>query len=1023
MSDEALRRELAYYQRNLDELAAARIATEHRQWALGARLRQKNQGFLLLARLMQSLGGQADLAAMFRILALEINAVLGMDRTVILVPDERGYRPAHFAGVPEARAQELARLRFELPEDALLVRRDSPDTGPVARLRACFGLVTFLCLPVMGRDAPLGIILSGREREDASFCPPLDDGDADTFRAIAGALAAIVDNSRLTLREQGHRWKEEFFTNLSHELRTPLTLTVGPLAQVLEGRWGDLPEAARERLEVVERNQARLLALVNQILDLARLEAGAAQLVRAAIVDTNQLVRECAGHFRAIAELRGLALELVLDPALEEVTLHADRARLERVVFNLLSNAIKFTDAGRVEVRTRREGERFELVVSDTGIGLAPEEQAVIFTRFARVARAAAERPPGSGIGLAVVREIAELHGGSVAVESTPGRGSRFVVSVPLAAPATPVLLPASETAAPPIAAPCDERAGEEHFDPARPIVLCVEDDPELRGYLRDLLGDEHNVCLAADGAEGLDKARRYLPDVVVADQMMPGLSGRELLAALRADPDLAAIPVAFLTARLELAGRVESLAAGADDYITKPFAPDELRARVRNLVRARARERELAEANRRLELRVREQMAELVHTGELRRFLPRAVLETLTRGALDPGRSIDQRRVTVLIADVVGLAASGERLEPHVLSALLDEYLGAVAAIAAARGGTIDSLAGGRVSILFGAPEPCSEEAASWAAVQAGFEIRARLVELAAAARRRGVGNDWRCRIGIASGTCLTGALGGESLRAYTAIGGAAQAAAALERGAASGTIACTAATFALVEERVRAEPAGDDYRLIELRAPRAERLAEPTRTVRRDPPAPGRVFRREGDYWTIAYGGALFRLRDAKGLEYLARLLAEPGRELHVLDLVAPARPLASGRQDAGAVLDGLAKVAYRNRLRELDEELAQARAMADSARVQRLEHELEVLARQLSAAVGMGGRDRRAASVSERARVNVARAIKASIVKITSSSSPLARHLRASVQTGTLCSYRPHPGVPDSWDVSVP
>jgi hypothetical protein len=177
--------------------------------------------------------------------------------------------------------------------------------------------------------------------------------------------------------------------------------------------------------------------------------------------------------------------------------------------------------------------------------------------------------------------------------------------------------------------------------------------------------------------------------------------------------------------------------------------------------------------------------------------------------------------------------------------------------------------------------------------------------------------------------------------------------------------------------------------------------------------------VFRREGDYWTIAYGGAVFRLHATKGLEHLARLLLAPGREQHVLDLVAPDREGQLG-EDAGAVLDGTAKLAYRNRLRELDEELERARAFADVGRVERLERELLLLTQQLSAAVGLGGRDRRAASVIERARINVSRAIKSTIGKIGETSTVLARHLRESVRTGTHCSYSPPAGVPDSWDV---
>jgi len=1055
MGDENLRRELEYYKRHLDELAAARVTTEHRQWMLQAQLRQKKQGFLLLSRLSQTVGAQTDLAAMFRVTALAINAVLGMDRTLVFVPQEggRGYRAAHFAGLAED-SYSFAFTELRAASDLLLVRRSTTETPTIASLRERFGLASFVCLPVAGPDGPVGIILSGRLREDATFCPPLDEGDADTFRAIAGVLAAAVQNTRLSRLEQTQRLKAELYTNVSHELRTPLTLTLGPLAQVLAGRWGALPEPVSERLRVVERNQTRLLTLVNEILDLARLQAGAAELDAAPIASLNALVHDCVAHFRPAAEVRGIEVRLRLDPALDpggRTTLHADRERLERLLFNLLSNALKFTGAGHVEVSTRRLADAVELAVSDTGIGLSSEDIARLYTRFGRVAPAQAARAPSSGLGLALVKEIATLHGGQVSVESEPGKGARFVVTLPLGQPSArahehagaarpdPAVAASAPAPDPRVLVDAHNREAEAGFDATRAIVLCVEDDADLRAYVRDVLGADFNVFVAADGADGLELARRYVPDLVVADQMMPRMSGPELLAALRADAELAAIPVAFLTARHDRQGRLASLGAGADDYITKPFDEDELRARVRNLVLARARERQLAEANRRLELRVREQMAELVHTGEIKRFLPRSVVATLERGALARGSDLDQRAITVLVADVVGWTPAGDRLSPQQLSGVLDDYLGAVATIAAAHGGTIDSLAGGRVSVLFGAPEPAAPEVSAWSAVKAAFELRARLLELAAGARRRGLDNAWRIRVGVASGMCLVGALGGELLRTYTAVGPAVAQAAALEASAAPGSIVCSSATWTMIQERVAVRAlAHDGYELTELPVRGPARAPEPSAAAAASlaPALPvaasrsevgaeasaSRAFRREGDYWTIAYGGSIFRLRDAKGLEYLAHLLARPGTEVHVLDLVAPLRDQGACN-DAGAILDATAKAAYRNRLRELDDELEEARRFGDGGRVARAEEEVYVLARQLSAAVGLGGRDRKAASLSERARINVTRAIKSSIERIAHSSSELARHLGASVRTGTFCSYSPHPGVPDSWDVMTP
>jgi signal transduction histidine kinase/CheY-like chemotaxis protein len=1055
MSDSDLARELAYYKRQLDELAAARVATEHRQYVLQAQLRQKNQGFSLLTKLAQAVSGQTDLGLMLRVSVLEINGMLGMDRTCVLIPAEgdAAYTPLYFAGFPEPRALALAEQRVTLPglvtsKDLVLAWQASERTPLIDELRGLFELSSFVCVPVQGPGAPIAIIVSGRTVENAIYSPPLDECDADTFRAIAGVLASAVQNARVGMLEQAQRLKSEFFANASHELRTPLTIALGPLSQVLSGRWGELPEPVRSRLEVVERNQKRLLSHVNEILELARLNAGAAELSASAISSFNALVKDCTQHFRTAAELRGIELGLDLDPALDSVTLLVDAPKIERVLFNLLSNALKFTDGGRVDVSTQLAGRNLELVVTDTGIGLSQDELPRLFQRFGRIERGA--RPPGTGIGLSLVKEIAELHGGSVTVESAKGKGSRFAVTLPL--------MRASHGDAPPVAAPSTSRGSEvgrafaplrddvaefnrkaeAEFDALKPVALCIDDDADLRAYLRDVLASDYNVFVAADGADGLTRARRYLPDVIVCDQAMPRMSGLDLLRALRAEPELASIPFVFLTAQQERDSRIDRLIEGADDYITKPFDEFELRARALNLVKARRRERELGKANRQLELRVREQMAELVQSGEIKRFLPRAVLDTLSRGGLEQGRAPDERHVTVLVIEVSGWAGGGGQLAR--LGGVLDEYLASAAVIAAAHGGTIDSLAGGRVSILFGAPEPSTPEQSSWAAVQAAFDLRRKLLELGAAARRRGLPGEWRSRAGIASGPCLVGALGGESLRAYTAVGGPVDEAFALEALASPGGIAASRELAQLVAGKVRVAPLRARHAAVESPGVELSELFESTPSERpAAPPTPsslpppvagsGRMLRREGDYWTIAYAGSLFRLRDAKGLEYLARLLERPGSELHVLDLVsmpgggeagADAGLSIASDSDAGPLLDESAKAAYRARLRELDEELADATRAGDAQAAARAEEEIHALAGQLAQAVGLGGRDRRAASASERARINVTRALKAVIDKVATSHPDLARHLRASLKTGVFCSYSPHPGVPDDWTV---
>lgn len=326
MSDDALRRELAYYKRHLDELAAQRISIEHHQWALHMQLRQKKQGFQLLSRLARSVGVQTELTSIFRITVLAIHSALGMDRTVILVPTSRAhsYAAVHFAGLSEDLVERLTNTSFQFPADfaagtgLLLVNSSSEQTPLIAKLRETFGVESFVCVPIMGYREPIGIIFAGRLWGHSAVFPALDQGDADTLRAMTGILQAVVQNTRLGLFEQKERLKAGLFADVAHEFRTPLTLTLGPLAQILAGKWGELPLPIQDRLRVVERNQERLLGLINQMLDLARLEAGAAELREAPIADLNELVKECAAHFRPAAEARGLELNLSLDPRLDE---------------------------------------------------------------------------------------------------------------------------------------------------------------------------------------------------------------------------------------------------------------------------------------------------------------------------------------------------------------------------------------------------------------------------------------------------------------------------------------------------------------------------------------------------------------------------------------------------------------------------------------------------------------------------------------------------------------------------------
>ncbi|MCP3099795.1 ATP-binding protein [Myxococcus sp. K15C18031901] len=386
--------------------------------------------------------------------------------------------------------------------------------------------------------------------------------------------------------------RTSFFANVSHELRTPLTLILGPLDRMAQR--GSLSDGDRRDVDVVRRNARMLLRHVNALLDVAKLDAGKMQL-HYEEVDLARLVRLCAVNFEALAAERRLDLVLELPRLLSA---QVDAEKVERVVMNLLSNAAKFTPTdGRIRVSLRSEGGLSHLEVEDTGPGVPVSQRESIFERFKQGDTDAAHEVSGTGLGLAITRDFATLHGGRVWVEDGAGGGARFVVELPLEAPEDvrlafhPQELELREGAG---AARAEvellraelpdpvEVTGPE--DSSRPRVLVVEDTGEMRRFVVETLAKDFHVSSAVDGVEGLRQAERFLPDVIVSDMMMPRMGGDRLVHELRTRPGLEFTPVLLLTAREDDALRVELLRAGAQDYVVKPFVPEELVARVTNL-------------------------------------------------------------------------------------------------------------------------------------------------------------------------------------------------------------------------------------------------------------------------------------------------------------------------------------------------------------------------------------------------------------------------------------------------------
>lgn len=615
------------------------------------------------------------------------------------------------------------------------------------------------------------------------------------------------------------RVKSDFFANVSHELRTPLTLILGTFRRLAAGVSSD---QARELVASGLRNTARLLVLIQEFLDLARLDSGRAKPVKRT-VDVAQLVRQVASNFESSGPEKRITLTGVQVPLLAELDLY----QMRKVLYNLLSNAFKFNDpeTAHVWVRLRATPEHVVIEVEDNGFGIPEEELPTIFDRFAR-AKSTGQRREGTGIGLALAKEIVEAHGGTIEVRSAVGQGTTFTITLPRGHydPDAVVGLDEDESgeliefiyrqevqrtlsSSPADGSPQPTATADEHA----PLLLVADDNPDMRAYLRHLLAPHYRLVEAEDGQQALELARTHRPEIIVTDVMMPHMTGHELLRAIRADEDLARTPVIFLTARAGNEARVEALEAGADDYLSKPFDENELLARVRNLLRARAQERELAELNRRLEAKISEQMAELIRTGELKRFLSPSVVEHVLSGVHHQQGPVQRRDVTILFVDIVGFTTLTSHLDADTLIELLNTYLREMTAIAVAHRGTVDKFIGDALMVLFGAPHAMPPEEQARNAVRAALAMRQEAIRLADEWVAHGVlRSRFDVHMGLDTGPCAVGLFGSELQRSYTAIGTPVNVAARLQYQAVRGEILCTQRVYELAAGTVKATPLG---------------------------------------------------------------------------------------------------------------------------------------------------------------------------------------------------------------------
>ncbi len=385
--------------------------------------------------------------------------------------------------------------------------------------------------------------------------------------------------------------KTQFFANISHEFRTPLTLIIGPAE-----------EASREyahdgRFPLIERNARRLLSLVNQLLDLSKLEAGQLR-VDPEPGNLAAFLSMLASSFNSLAQSRQIRFIFTQDEP--EYLAEFDRDKLEKIVTNLLANAFKFTPEGHEVRMTVRYSENeasggVELTIEDTGIGIAPEHLEHIFERFYQVEGQSNRSYEGTGIGLALVYELVKVLGGTIQVRSEQGRGTSFTVVLPLTATGAEAgrPLPAFPTADS-LLRPVEESAlmanGQTTDSATDKILLIIDDNADIRAYVRSVFQSDYQIVEAVDGQDGLEKATALLPDIIICDLMMPRLDGFGFCKTLKTQEVTSHIPVIMLTAKATISDRIEGFELGADEYLTKPFDRAEIQARVRNLIRQRER-------------------------------------------------------------------------------------------------------------------------------------------------------------------------------------------------------------------------------------------------------------------------------------------------------------------------------------------------------------------------------------------------------------------------------------------------
>ena len=672
---------------------------------------------------------------------------------------------------------------------------------------------SFISVPLVGKEGVLGSLTVDR-KENNSLKPDdlnlmitlanqlalaLENVDAyGEIEALNVGLETKVQTRTAELEAANDRLKEldrlktEFFNNLNHELRTPLTLSMGAFKSLFKDV--SISTEARQWILTGYENSKLLLDLINDLLKLAKLDSGHFKLQKRCF-DLNAFIQGIASNFKASAKKR-----LHLSEMTGVIPIEADPRQLKAVFYNLFSNGLKFSDhqEGQVWAALTVKNRHVLVEVQDNGIGIPHDQLERIFERFTQVEGSPNRRFEGTGIGLALVKEIVTLHGGQITVQSIPNQGSTFTIMLPCGSAHEDNLVNIEDNEALVFLDPGDFKKLEVGLEAplsetveGKPLVLVAEDNADMRNYLVRILSCQYLVEPAENGLQAFKKAKMVKPELILTDVMMPKMNGYDLLQSIRSEKTLCNIPVIFLTARADEEERLKGLEKGADDYVTKPFNENEVLARVHNLIRSRRQERELRE--------LREQ--------KLTRFLPRHLAELVLEGNADQFLKGHRREITVMFIDLRGFTAYAEIADPEDLQNELRKYQLEMGRLIIEFHGTLERFTGDSIMVFFNDPLPAPNH--TDLALTLALAMRERMKQLCI---------DWENReiplgagIGIATGFATMGLMGLEERVDYAAIGPVVNLAARLCDIAKNNQILITQCILHKMEKRIIAESLGN--------------------------------------------------------------------------------------------------------------------------------------------------------------------------------------------------------------------